>query len=477
VQILHVASECFPLVKVGGLGDVMGALPQALMAQGADARLLLPSFPGVMAGVEVLGLVCTVPDTPGVGEAEILSARMATGVPLYILNVPELYDRPGNPYEELGDSHFKAAALAWAAAYLGVHGDGAGWKPDVVHSHDWQTGLTPLYLNFWGLPHAASVMSIHNLAYQGIYPAELLFELNIPREALHMLGAEFHGKLNFLKAGLAYADRIVTVSPTYAEEIQHPAHGWYLEGLLARRRSELWGILNGADYEHWNPAKSPHLETHYSLERPAGKKTCKKQLQQELGLDEAPGSPLFTVVSRLAAQKGLDLLLTNVDYLLSLGAQLAILGNGDPVLEKAFAAKAAARPWQMAVHIGFDESMAHRLLAGSDVLLMPSRQEPCGLTQIYALKYGTIPLVRRTGGLADTVVDANLATLGAGTATGFAFDREDSWDLGETISRACIMFRKDPQAWKRVQKQGMKQDFSWEASAQRYMELYQGLSA
>ena len=455
---------------------MIGALPQALMAEGADARLLLPSFPGVMAGVEIQGPLCVVPNTPGVGDAQILSARMATGVPLYVLDVPGLYDRPGNPYEEKGDSHFKAAALAWAAAYLGVHGDGAGWKPDVVHSHDWQTGLTPLYLNFWGAAHAASVMSIHNLAYQGIYGSELLWDLNIPKEALHPFGAEFHGKINFLKAGLAYADRIVTVSPSYAEEIQHPAHGWYLEGLLARRRTELWGILNGADYDHWNPAKSPHLETHYSLERPAGKKTCKKQLQLEMGLDEAPGTPLFAVVSRLASQKGLDLLLTNVDYMLSLGAQLVVLGTGEPSLEQAFADKAAARPWQMSVRIGFDEAMAHRILAGSDVLLMPSRQEPCGLTQIYALKYGTLPLVRHTGGLADTVVDTNLETLPAGTATGFVFHREDSWDLGETISRACILFRQDPRNWKQVQRQAMRQDFSWKTSAQRYMEMYAGIA-
>jgi len=476
VRILHVASECFPLVKVGGLGDVMGALPQALRAQGADARLLLPGFPGVMAGVEIKGPLRTIPETPGAGDAEILEARTKADVPLYILNIPALYDRPGNPYEERGDSHFKAAALAWAAAQIGLHGDGAGWKPQIVHAHDWQTGLTPLYVAFDGHPgHPATVISIHNLAYQGIYGSELLWDLNLPRESFHPGGAEFHSYLNFLKAGLAYADRIVTVSPTYAWEIQGPAQGWYLEDLLSRRSHELWGILNGADYEHWNPAKSPHLETHYSAEKPSGKKACKTQLQQEMGLDEAAGAPLFAVISRLAPQKGLDMLVPNLEYMLNLGAQLVILGTGEPELEAAFAGMAAARPWQMAARISYDEGLAHRILAGADVLLMPSRQEPCGLTQIYAMKYGTLPLVRRTGGLADTVTDAHEASLEAGTATGFVFDREDSWLLGETISRACALYRQQPKVWKRIQQTAMKQDFSWKASATRYLEMYEGL--
>jgi starch synthase len=319
------------------------------------------------------------------------------------------------------------------------------------------------------------VVNIHNLAYQGIYPGTLLKALNLPPSSFHMEGVEFKGDINFLKAGLAYADRIVTVSPTYAQEIQRPEWGWYLEGLLARRSKDLVGILNGADYEVWSPAHSPHLASHYDLTRLSGKKICKNLLQRDLELEENPEVPLFTVISRLAPQKGLDMVLENAEYLVSLGAQLAVLGTGEPALEEGFRKVAKARPDRVAVRVGFDEGLAHRFLAGADALLMPSRQEPCGLTQLYALHFGTLPVVRHTGGLADTVVDASAEHLANGTATGFVFGPESAWVLGETINRACELYRQHPRVWTELQRRAMKLDFSWKASAGHYLDLYRGL--
>ena len=475
MKVLHVSAELYPLVKVGGLADVMGALPQALKALGVDVRVLMPGFPGVMKGIRIEGEAGRIPNLPGVGEARLLFGHTAADIPIYVLDIPAFYDRPGGPYEESGDSHFKFAALSWAAAHIGLHGDGAHWKPRIVHCHDWQSGLAPAYLALSGSQRPATVVNIHNLAYQGIYPGTLLKDLNLPLAFFHMEGVEFMGQINFLKAGLAYADRIITVSPTYAKEIQRPEWGWYLEGLLARRAKDLVGILNGVDYDIWSPTRSPHFETHYDSNRLAGKKICKNLLQQALGLEESPKAPLFTVISRLAPQKGLDMVLENAEYLVSLGAQLAILGTGEPALEEGFQKVAKARPDRVAVRVGFDEGLAHRFLAGADALLMPSRQEPCGLTQLYALRFGTLPVVRKTGGLADTVVDANPEYLANGTATGFVFEPESAWVLGETIGRACALYQQSPRTWAEVQRRAMKQDFSWKASAGHYLELYKGL--
>jgi starch synthase len=476
MKVLHVSAELYPLVKVGGLADVMGALPQALKAQGVDVRVLMPGFPAVMNGIRIEGEAGSIQGIPGVGEARLLHGHTPAGIPIYVLDIPAYYHRPGGPYEESGDSHFKFAALSWAAAQLGLHGDRAHWKPRVVHCHDWQSSLAPAYLSLSGSPRPATVVNIHNLAYQGIYSGKLLKDLHLPLSSFHMEGVEFLGNLNFLKAGLAYADRIVTVSPTYAQEIQRPEWGWYLEGLLARRSKDLVGILNGADYEIWSPSRSPHLESHYDSTRMSGKKICKNLLQRELGLAELPDAPLFTVISRLAPQKGLDMVLENAEYLVSLGAQLAILGTGEPALEEGFQKVALAHPDQVAVRVGFDEGLAHRFLAGADSLLMPSRQEPCGLTQIYALRFGTLPLVRWTGGLADTVVDASPEHLASGTATGFVFGPESAWVLGETIGRACALYHENPRAWTEVQRRGMKQDFSWKAAAGHYLDLYKAIT-
>jgi starch synthase len=475
MRILHVATEMFPLVKVGGLGDVMAALPAAQRALGADARVLLPGFSAFLGGLPGLQAVGGVEDLLGQGPARFLQGRTEAGVPIYLLDCPALFGRPGGPYEEQGDSHVKFAALAWGAADLARRGDASGWRPEVVQAHDWQAGLIPAYLTLGEGPRPRTVMTIHNLAYQGVYPPEVLEALRLDPATFHPEGMEFYGKLNFLKAGLAYADRITTVSPTYAREIQLPGQGAGLDGLLHHRRRDLVGILNGVDYEIWNPRSDPHLAFHYDARGLSGKKVNKNLLQRAVGLDETPGDPLFAVVSRLAEQKGLDLVLENVAYLMQLSAQLLVLGTGDPELEAGFQAAAAAHPGRVATVVGYDEGQAHRIMAGADVILVPSRQEPCGLTQLYALRYGALPLVRRTGGLADTVVDADAQSTMDTTATGFMFNEPSSWVLGETIGRACRVYREEPRTWTQVQRHAMQQNFSWAASAREYLDLYAGL--
>ena len=471
MRILHVATELFPYVKVGGLADVLGALPAAQRALGADARVLVPGFPAVLQGLSQLEPVGAGPDLKGLGTARFLLGRAGNGVPVYVLDCPALFDRPGGPYEESGDSHRKFGAVGLAGAQLGLGADPL-WRPEVVQAHDWQSGLVPVHLALSHGSRPRTVMTLHNMAYQGLYPRLLLAELGLPASCFHPGGVEFYGKINFLKGGIAYADRITTVSPTYAGEIQLPEGGAGLDGLLAHRSRDLTGILNGVDYQVWNPATTPHLEAHYDARRLSVRKINKNLLQRATGLDETAEAPLFAVISRLAEQKGLDLVLENIAYLIQLDAQLLVLGTGDPVLEAGFQAAAAAHPGRVAVTLGFDEGMAHRILAGADVVLVPSRQEPCGLTQLYALRYGALPLVRRTGGLADTVVDAHAQSMMDSTATGFVFKEPISWILGETIGRACQLYRQDPKAWTRIQRHAMAQDFGWEASARDYLDLY-----
>ena len=474
MRILLAAAEYFPFVKAGGLGDVAAALPKALQEIGLSVRILLPGFPALLKGIEIRRVVHHWPDLMGGGPARILQGRSPDGVTIYLLDSP-YFDRPGGPYDEWGDSHRKFAALSWAAAHLARHGDGSGWHPQILHCHDWQTGLAPAYLALEAGLKPATIFTIHNLAYQGVYPAAYLPQLWLGPEVFHLQGVEFYGQISFLKGGLQYSDRITTVSPTYAREIQTPEFGEGLDGLLRFRQKDLMGILNGVDEAIWDPATSPHLEAHYDVKLPSGKKVDKNLLQRQMGLQEECDAPLFSVISRLAPQKGLDLMLANVDYLVSHGAQLVLLGSGEPHLEAGFRAFAERYPGRVAIHIGYNEGLAHRILAGADALLMPSRQEPCGLTQMYALKYGALPVVRRTGGLADTVVDTHEATLADGTATGFTFEEPNAWVLGEAIGRAIRLYRENSRAWAQVQRRGMKQDFGWHAAARHYRDLYASL--
>lgn len=467
MKVLHAATEAFPYVKVGGLGDVLGALPASLRALGVDARLLLPGFPGVIEGVPGLAPCRSLSGLPGVGNARLLSGETDRKVPLYVLDAPGLYARSRNPYADFGDSHLCAAALCRAAALIVAEGDGQKWRPDIMHCHDWQTALTPAYLSYSGVP-TPSVMTIHNLAYQGLYAPDILPAIGLPRAAYHPGGVEFWGRVNFLKAGLVHATHLTTVSPRYAQEIQLPEGGHGLDGVLGARREELSGILNGIDEAVWDPSTSPHLAAPFDVRRLDQRKANKAALQAELGLEGDPEAPLFGIVSRLNAHKGMDLVVSSVEHLVGLGAELVVIGTGEHELEHAFAAAAARHPGRVGYFGGQSEARAHRVFAGADFILVPSRSEPCGLVQMYAMRYGAMPLVRYTGGLADTVRDE---TTGPG-ATGFTFDIPTGHALGDAISRAVGVYSARPSRVRELQVSGMRRDSGWAASARAYTELY-----
>lgn len=481
MKVLFAASEIYPLVKTGGLADVAGALPAALHRAKVDVRLLMPAYRGM---VEAAGakLAASLGNPFGLGETTIHEGTLpGSGLPLWLVGAPSLYDRDGGPYQapdggDWPDNDMRFALLGWAAARLAQANTPMKWRPDVLHGHDWQAGLAPAYLKAWGEPAPGLVFTIHNMAYQGTFPSSLVPRLGLPWSFYTMDGFEFWNQLSYLKAGLVYADKLTTVSPTYAREIQTPAFGFGMEGLLSYRSKDLSGILNGADYAVWDPSTDKHLAHPYDDDTfVAGKAANKAALQEELGLPQQADAPLFVVVSRLSDQKGMDLLLTAMPALIAQGGQLALLGTGERTLEDQFRALATACPGQVAVRIGYSENLAHRLQAGSDVLLMPSRFEPCGLTQIYALRYATLPLVHRTGGLADTVVDATYDALLHGTATGFAFEQPSAGALQWCIERAIALYHH-PEQWRRIQKAAVRQEFGWNRAANQYLALYQAVS-
>ena len=485
LRVLHVGAEVFPLLKTGGLADVLGALPTALRQAGADARLLLPGFPALTRALRARRTVGVLQKPWGGAPAQLMAGSFElpslAGLPVYLLCDDTLYARAGSPYADAAgvaypDNHRRFALLGLAAARL-ARGLDVHWQAQVVHGHDWHAGLAPAYLALLpaAVPQsAASVHTVHNLAYQGLFSAELFDDLGLPAEAFDLQGVEFHGQISFMKAGLHYADRITTVSPTYAREIQQPVLGAGLDGLLSQRSAVLSGILNGVDAAVWNPAIDTAIARTYGADRMAGKAACKAALQRECGLDVQTAAPLFTVVSRLTEQKGLHLVAQALPAIVERGGQLAVLGSGDVALEGAFAAAAAAHPRQVALRQGHDEALAHRLFAASDVSLVPSRFEPCGLTQLYALVYGSLPLVRRTGGLADTVVDCTLEDLADERATGFVFESFDTAELTRAIRRAFTLWAR-PRDWRAVRARGMAQRFGWNTAAAGYMALYEEL--
>ena len=481
MRVLQVSAELYPLLKTGGLADVAGALPVALAGAGQEVRVLLPGFPAVRAGVEQAVPVADFA-APWGERAQLRLGRIAVpgasqAIAAYVLDAPALYDRPGNPYEgpdrqPYDDNQRRFALLGWAAAQLAMGLDGQ-WQPEVVHAHDWHAALAPAYLRFsTGAGRVASVFTVHNLAYQGLFPARQFSELGLPGAAFDVEGLEFHGQLSFMKAGLYYADRLTTVSPSYAREIQTPAQGCGLDGLLRTRAGVLDGVLNAVDDAVWNPATDALLPQRFDARRPAGKALCKAALQHELGLAPEPVTPLFVLVSRLTEQKGLHLVLAGLDALLAQGGQLALLGSGDGWLEQAFRQRAAAAPQSVSATIGYDESLAHRLFGAGDVTLMPSQFEPCGLTQLYGLRYGSLPLVHRVGGLADTVVDCTLEDMASGAATGFCFDNFDDTDYARAMRRAFALYAR-PTDWRRVRASAMRQRADWGDAAARYIDIYQ----
>ncbi len=478
MRVLHVAAEAYPLLKTGGLADVVAALPAAQRARGGHVRVLLPGFPAMLAGVADLRTVASLGPAFGAGRIDLLLGSMPdSGVPVYVIDAPFLYDRPGNPYlapdgGNWADNHLRFALLGWTAAQLAGGRLDPDWQAQVLHCHDWHAALAPAYLAARPGPRPPTVFTIHNLAYQGLFDASVFSSLALPQHFFHLSGLEFHGQVSFLKAGLVHAQRITTVSPTYAREILEAAQGEGLDGMIRQRAAVLSGILNGVDPQVWNPATDLALTANYTQDDRAGKARCKADLQAKLGLDVEPGAALLAVVSRLTHQKGLDLVLDSLDAILAQGAQLAVLGSGDPHLEQAFAGACRAHAGRVAVHLGYDELLAHRMVAGADLLLVPSRFEPCGLTQLYALRYGTLPLVRRVGGLADTVVDAEADAMASGRATGFVFEPATVAGFQHALQRSLEAWRH-PALWQRLIGQAMAQDFSWTGAASQYDLLYQ----
>ena len=477
MRILYVTAEIYPLVKTGGLGDITAALPPALIEQGLDVRLLLPGLPAIMEGLLDLQRVSTIGPAFGAETVTLLLGRVPeSNVPAYVIDAPQRYGRSGNPYlaadgQDWPDNHLRFALLSWAAARLGNGEFDRGWRPDIIHGHDWHAGLMPAYVAASVGPRPATVFTIHNLAYQGLFPALIYPELGLPTAFFAAVGLEYYGQVSFMKAGLVYADCVTTVSPTYADEISHPGAGCGLEGVIAARAGAIEGILNGVDYQVWDPASDERLTKNYTRDDLRGKGACKAALQREMGLAPRPDALLFGMVSRLVPQKGLDLVLGALPEITRRGGQLALLGSGELALEQAFAAAATANPHAVAVVLGYDDALSHRIVAGADVIPVPSRFEPCGLTQLYGLRYGTLPLVHRVGGLADTVNGTSESSLLDGSATGFVFDEASVDGVLGAASRAFAAYQ-NAGLWTQLKRNAMARNFSWREAAKHYAALY-----
>ncbi|HKT77049.1 MAG TPA: glycogen synthase GlgA [Sphingobium sp.] len=475
MQLLSVASEIYPLIKTGGLADVAGALPSALAGHGVAVRTLIPGYPSVLARIGKAKAVRRYDALFG-ASASVLAAKVGE-LDLLVLDAPDLFAREGGPYgdmggNEWGDNWRRFAALGRVGADIAAEGV-KGWQPDLVHAHDWQAAMAAAYMRF-GPAHAVpKVVTIHNLAFQGRFGADIFARLGLPPEAWGVDGVEYYGGIGYLKAGLVSADAITTVSPTYADEIRSPVHGMGLDGLINGRADRLHGILNGVDTDIWNPAADPLIARGYSARSLKGRAPNRRALEKHFALDR-DDAPLFIIVSRLTWQKGMDLVVDAIDHLVGLGGKLAVLGSGDHPLEGAFLAAADRHRGRVGAHIGYDEPLSHLMQAGGDAILIPSRFEPCGLTQLYGLRYGCLPVVARVGGLADTVIDANEAALGAGAATGIVFAPSDPLALHGAIARA-VRLHGQAEPWQAMQRAAMRADFSWTHSAARYAQLFRSL--
>lgn len=471
-RVLSVASECVPLVKTGGLADVVGALPGALAGAGWDMRVLLPAYRALRPQAKDWPVVWQEADLWG-GPGRVLAGEVA-GVPLLLLDAPHLYDREGGPYSsatgEHPDNAIRFAALSWVGARIAREGL-PGWKPDILHAHDWQAGFAPAYLAYHGSGGVKSIITVHNIAFQGWAPAHLLGILRLPGHAFHPEALEYYGGISSLKAALVTADWITTVSPNYAAELTRPEFGMGLQGVIAARGPVVSGILNGVDTAVWSPAAE---DPPFGPKSMAGKAAARARICEEFGLD-VPG-PLAIVVSRLTDQKGIDLLPAVIPEFILGGGGLIVLGSGDPGMEGAMRNLAARFPGRVAVRIGYDESLSHRLFAGADAVLVPSRFEPCGLTQMYGLRYGALPVVSLVGGLADTVIGANPATLAAGAATGVIFHPVDALAFGKAMTQLLELYHQ-PKLWAKLRANAMGHPVGWETSAEAYADLYERLTA
>jgi starch synthase len=481
MKVIFVTPEFAPIVKAGGLGDVSAALPRALARLGVEVRVLMPGYAAALAAVGDAPEVAALAATAGLPGATLREARLADGLRMWLIDAPELYRRDGGPYGDAAgrdwpDNARRFALLARSAAELGSERSPLPWRPDVVHLNDWQTALAAAFLHFDPARRAAALLTIHNLAFQGNFDPALVTELGLPASCFTIDGVEFYGRFSFLKAGLVYADALTTVSPTYAREIQTEAFGCGLHGLLHARRDALHGLLNGIDTALWNPATDPLIARRYDADTLDAKVENKRALAERLGLQFAGDAPLFGAIGRLTEQKGFDLLIAAAPALIDAGASLVVLGQGEAALQAALTDLARRFPRRVAVVVGYDETLAHGIEAGADAFVMPSRFEPCGMNQMYSQAYGTPPIVRATGGLADTVVDCTPHTLAEGTASGFVFADASVDALGAALRRACAIYA-DRATWRQLQRNGMRRDFGWEASARGYLGLYERIAA
>jgi starch synthase len=477
LRVLFVASEAVPFAKTGGLADVAGALPKFLPSLGCDVRVVMPYYRMVeRSGLPVrpLGESLDVPVGDAIIRADLYEGRLTPEIPVYFIGQKAFYDRDGlygTPAGDYPDNAERFVLLTRASLLLCRR---LGFSPQIIHQHDWQTGLLPAYLrtvyrNDPFFARAATVFTIHNIAYQGLFDAQKLALTGLPPELYNPEGIEFWGKINFLKAGITYSDVINTVSRKYSQEIQTVEFGCGLEGVLNKRKDDLFGILNGVDYDEWNPAGDPHLAARYTSADLAGKRACKEDLLREFGLPPSlAGKPLLGMISRLADQKGFDLLAEILDELFALDIGFVLLGTGDKKYNDLMARVARTYPGQAGIRIAYDNRIAHKIEAGADLFLMPSRYEPCGLNQIYSLRYGTLPVVRATGGLEDTIVDYNPAT---GKGNGFKFEPYRAEAFLDCIRKALALFRR-PETWKQLVINAMAADFSWPRSAEAYFRLY-----
>ncbi|MEO6394858.1 MAG: glycogen synthase GlgA [Devosia sp.] len=475
MEIVSVASEAYPLIKTGGLADVVGALPAALSHHDVNMRVLLPGYPAVMAALEGGRVVAEFSDFFG-GFAQLIAGR-AGGLDIIAINAGHLYDRPGNPYlgpdrKDWPDNALRFAGLGFAAYEIG-RGAIDGYRPQVLHCHDWQAALAPAYVAFNAPTRVKTVLTVHNIAFQGHFGWDIFNALKLDFRAAQESAIEYFGGIGFLKAGLQTADALTTVSPTYANEIKTAAYGMGLEGLLQSRANVLTGILNGIDADAWDPAHDPSLPQPYGHNTTDHRAANRAAISERFGLDHSPG-PLFSVVSRLTWQKGLDMLVELADDLVAAGGKLAVLGSGESEIENGLKGAAMRHPGKVGIVTGYDERLSHLVQGGADVMMVPSRFEPCGLTQLYGLHYGCVPLVSRVGGLADTVIDANEAAVEAGVATGIVFAPATVEAFRDAIFRAIRLYGR-PKVWRKMQRRGMKSDVSWDNSAEKYAALYRNL--
>lgn len=476
-KILYISSEAFPLVKTGGLADVAGSLPVAVKQHAQDIRLCLPAYPEVISKLKHYDVRA---ETRYYNQSvRILQSTLpGSDVTLWLVDCPSLFMRPGGPYSdahghEWHDNALRFAVLCRAAADIARDQLQLDWAADIVHCNDWQSGLVPAFLE-QHTDRPASVFTIHNLAYQGLFDQQTFYDLNLPPELWHFNALEFYGQLSFIKGGLVFADKLTTVSPNYAREICLPEFGYGLDGLLRYREDDLLGILNGIDHQHWDPQTDHHLSHHYNSRSLDNKTLNKLALQKKLGLEENVEIPMLGMVSRLVEQKGLEIILQCLPLLQHKPLQLVILGTGELHYEIQLAEFAQQHPHKVSVTIGYNEALAHQIEAASDLYLMPSRFEPCGLNQLYSLRYGTLPIVNAVGGLADTVVHASEQNRKRKTANGFVLQNYSSAALLDTIDQACALFPQK-KLWQQLQINGMKCDHSWDNRAQHYITLYDSL--